>query len=39
MIRRVLKLFGRRIAGSWGRAAKKRAKRKANKATRRFKVE
>ena len=37
MIRRTLKLLGRRISGSWGRASKKYGKRKANKASRKFK--
>ena len=34
--RRVIKLIGRRIAGTWGRTAKKYHKRIANKATRRY---
>lgn len=34
MIRRTIKLLGRRISGCWGRATKKRNKRIANKATR-----
>lgn len=36
-IRRVIKLQGRRIAGSWGRATKS-LKRVANKGTRKCKV-
>jgi len=37
MLRRALKLLGRRIAGTYGRTAKKKAKRIANKATRKTK--
>ena len=37
MIRQYIKRLGRRIAGSWGRTAKKKLKRQANKATRKFK--
>jgi len=39
MLRRTLKLLGRKIAGTYGRTAKKRAKRTANKSTRRMKNE
>lgn len=37
MIRRTIKLLGRRISGCYGRATKKRNKRIANKASRKFK--
>ena len=37
MIRRTIKMLGRRIAGTWGRTSKKHQKRVANKASRRFK--
>lgn len=35
MLRRVLKMFGRRKAGTWGKVTKKYLKRQANKAVRR----
>ena len=38
MIRRTLKFLGRKLAGTYGRAAKKRQKRLANKASRKMKV-
>lgn len=36
MLRRIIKLIGRRIAGTYGRTAKKYQKRIANKAARRY---
>jgi len=37
MLRRTFKLLGRKLAGTYGRTAKKKAKRIANKATRKTK--
>jgi hypothetical protein len=36
MLRQTLKRYGRRIAGTWGRVAKKYQKRIANKAVRKY---